>query len=183
MDLAEPGDCVFAVGVEARLRDTVAAFGLTIRDETAADFAASASLYRQTREAELSVTDWAEAQKAAFCRQQFDAQHAHYETHYPRAEFLLLLSGDTPFGRVYYEQTAVELRLMEITIDAQYRGRGIGGAISSVLLAHAMQAGIAMGLHVESFNPAKRLYERQGFTTVETRGIYEYMRVEPPTQR
>jgi ribosomal protein S18 acetylase RimI-like enzyme len=163
----------------ARLHDALAAFGLTIRDETTADFAASASLYRQTREAELSVTDWPEVQKAAFCRQQFDAQHAHYEAHYPRARFLLLLSGAMPIGRVYHEQTTSELRLMEITIDAQYRGRGIGGAISNALLTHAMESGVAMGLHVESFNPAKRLYERQGFRDVETRGIYVYMRVEP----
>lgn len=70
---------------------------------------------------------------------------------------------------------------MEITLDEAQRNQGVGGAISGALLAHAREQGIAIGLHVETFNPAKRLYERQGFKTVEARGIYEYMRVEPPT--
>jgi len=38
---------------------------------------------------------------------------------------------------------------------------------------------VPAGLHVEPFNPARRLYERQGFRTVETRGIYLYMQCPP----
>jgi ribosomal protein S18 acetylase RimI-like enzyme len=159
---------------------------IRVRVETPADLDKSAALYRLTRNAELRMTDWPEAQKQTFCRQQFDAQHAHYQTHYPNAQFLMIERFDesttnvaTAIGRLYFEQTAHELRLMEITLDESERNRGIGGAISAALLAHAMAHGIAMGLHVESFNPARRLYERQGFREVETRGIYLYMRIEP----
>jgi ribosomal protein S18 acetylase RimI-like enzyme len=167
-----------------------------VRVQSQDDLDAAAALYAQTRAVELQQTDWSDEQKQAFCRQQFDAQLAHYVAHYPRARFLMIdaafsdsatLGGSVgaeasehrTIGRLYYEQTASELRLMEITIDAAHRNRGIGGAISGALLAHAMREGIAMGLHVESFNPAKRLYDRQGFREVETRGIYQYMRVEP----
>jgi ribosomal protein S18 acetylase RimI-like enzyme len=92
---------------------------------------------------------------------------------------LIVESSGRAIGRVYFEQTSSELRLMEITIDESLRNRGIGGAISGALLAHAMREDIAMGLHVESFNPAKRLYERQGLRDIDTRGIYVYMRIEP----
>jgi ribosomal protein S18 acetylase RimI-like enzyme len=156
-----------------------AEFELSFRNEAARDLDFSASLYAQTRAAELAQVDWTAAQKQSFCRQQFDAQHAHYEKHYPRAQFLIVESSGRAIGRVYFEQTSSELRLMEITIDESLRNRGIGGAISGALLAHAMREDIAMGLHVESFNPAKRLYERQGLRDIETRGIYVYMRIEP----
>lgn len=157
----------------------VEATALSFRSETRADLDFSASLYAHTRADELRAVAWPEAQKRAFCRQQFDAQHAHYEKHYPRAQFLIIESHSKPIGRVYFEQTARELRLMEITLEPGWRNRGIGGAISTAIVAHARALGIAAGLHVESFNPAKRLYERQGFRDVETRGIYVYMRVEP----
>ncbi len=157
-------------------------FFVRVRAQMHSDLDAVAALYAQTRADELMQTNWSETQKQAFCRQQFDAQRAHYVAHYPRAKFLMIeseLAKGGVIGRVYYEQTARELRLMEITIDAAHRNRGIGGAISGALLAHAADEGIATGLHVESFNPARRLYERQGFREIETRGIYLYMRIEP----
>lgn len=178
MDLARLAAADALPTLQARLANAALPFALTVREEDVADLDRSAALYQQTREAELSATGWTAAQIAAFTRQQFNAQHAHYKTHYPRAQFLLLLSGATPIGRVYCEQTSSELRLMEITLDVGHRNQGIGSAMSSALLAHAMHCGIAMGLHVEPFNPAKRLYDRQGFRDVDTRGIYVYMRRE-----
>jgi ribosomal protein S18 acetylase RimI-like enzyme len=154
---------------------------IRLRAETNADLDFSAGLYAQTREAELRQVAWPHEARLSFCREQFNAQHAHYEKHYPRAQFLIVELADQAIGRVYFEQTASELRLMEITIDAAHRNRGIGSAISAALLVHARAQGIAMGLHVEPFNPARRLYERQGFSIIEERGIYLYMRVEPPT--
>ena len=32
-----------------------------------------------------------------------------------------------------------------------------------------------LSLHVEPFNPAKRMYKRMGFVVGETRGVYEFM--------
>lgn len=148
---------------------------VAVRAETADDVAFSAALYALTREAELAVLDWSAEAKQSFCRQQFDAQHSHYRQHYRRAQFLIIEQDAQPVGRVYFEQTAKELRLMEITLLTAARNRGIGGAIGSVLLRHAHAAGIPMGLHVEPFNPARRLYERHGFREMETRGLYLYM--------
>lgn len=164
----------------ARLHPAVSELlGPSFRTETAADLDFSASLFAQTRLAELNAVPWTDAQRLAFCRQQFDAQHAHYKKHYPRAEFLIVEARNVPIGRVYFEQTESELRLMEITLDESFRQRGLGSAISHAIAFHAESAGLAAGLHVESFSPARRLYLRQGFLDVETRGIYVYMRREP----
>lgn len=48
------------------------------------------AVYSSTRAEELAVTGWSDVQKAAFCRQQFDAQDAHYRMHYPTAEYSII---------------------------------------------------------------------------------------------
>ena len=156
-------------------------FAAAVRPEVDADLNFSASLFALTREAELAHVDWTDQAKAAFCRQQFDMQHAHYRSHYASAQFLLIVCDGAPVGRVYFEETRTELRLMEITLAVAARNRGIGGAIANALLKYAHAHGIPMGLHVEPFNPARRLYERQGFRAVEDHGLYLYMRCGPPT--
>ena len=153
---------------------------VTVRAETVADLDFSASVYALTRADEMASVDWSEAMKQSFCRQQFDAQRTHYVNHYPRAQFLIIQRDDEPVGRVYFEQTAHELRLMEITLVQAARNVGIGGAVGRALKWRAHNAGVPMGLHVEPYNPARRLYERQGFREVETRGLYLYMVSAPP---
>ena len=178
MDLSEPSSGV--VWLNTALAVALPAERITVRGEAdATDIDFSASVYALTREAELATVDWTDEQKRAFCRQQFDAQHAHYRQHYPKAQLLIIERGGQPVGRLYFEQTSKELRLMEITLVESARNQGIGGAISDTLLRRARAVGIPMGLHVEPFNPARRLYERQGFREVELRGLYLYM-VCPP---
>ena len=45
------------------------------------------ALFRSTREPELAALPWDDAQKSAFVRMQFDAQHAQYQEHYAGASF------------------------------------------------------------------------------------------------
>ena len=179
MGLSEPS--LGVVWLNAALAAALPAERVTVRAEAdAADLDFSASVYALTRKAELMTVDWPDEQKQAFCRQQFDAQHAHYRQHYPKAQLLIIERDGQPIGRLYFEQTSKELRLMEITLVEAARNQGIGGAISDTLLQHARASGIPMGLHVEPFNPARRLYERQGFREVELRGLYLYMVCPPP---
>ena len=158
---------------------------LHLREETAADLDFAALLYASTREPELAAVPWSDAEKAAFCRMQFNAQHAHYAAHYPGVQFMILeRDGDGQrerseqcerIGRVYVEQTPAAMLLMEITLLPASRGFGMGGAITSALLQHARANTLPMHLHVEPLNPAKRLYERLGFVDVETSGFYTLM--------
>ncbi len=149
--------------------------GLSLREEQPGDLPFAAELYAQTRAAELVAVPWTEAEKRAFCQQQFEAQHAHYALHYPRAQFLIILCHGALAGRLYFEHTNAELRLMEITLAARWRGRGLGTLLSRVVVELADEAGVPTSLHVESFNPARRLYERLGFREIETRGVYLLM--------
>jgi GNAT superfamily N-acetyltransferase len=69
-------------------------------------------------------------------------------------------SAGAAIGRIYVDTTRVEVRLMEVTLLPEARRRGIGTLLLDALLAYADGLGLPVSLHVEPFNPAKRMYER-----------------------
>lgn len=132
-------------------------------------------LYASTRAEELAQTLWSDAQKAEFLRMQFSAQHRHYLSHFAGAEFLLILRDAEPIGRLYAERRPAEVRLIDIALLPDFRGRGLGSALMKDLMGDARNQGLPVRLHVEKFNPALRLYERLGFRPVEDLGVHLLM--------
>lgn len=64
--------------------------------------------------------------------------------------------------------------LVQIQIVPALQGTGLGGAVIRNLLEEAARAGVAVSLQVLKVNPARRLYERLGFTiTADTGHSYE----------
>jgi ribosomal protein S18 acetylase RimI-like enzyme len=149
--------------------------GWGLRTRTQGDLDFLSRLYAATREEELRAVNWTDAQKAAFLQDQFDKQHRHYLEHYPRAQWLVIEREGVPAGRIYLEQTLREIRLMDIALVDALRSKGVGTALMRALLAHGDESGLPVTLHVEPFNPARRLYRRLGFVDVETRGYYLFM--------
>jgi ribosomal protein S18 acetylase RimI-like enzyme len=148
---------------------------LSLRLASSADLEFLQSVYFSTRWAELEVTGWSDAQKLEFLGMQFRAQDTHYRAHYPSSEFLVVLEGDVRIGRVYLDETASELRVMDIALLLEHRRRGIGAALMRAILESARGSGKSVTLHVEHQNPARAWYERLGFTTLEDRGVYLFM--------
>jgi ribosomal protein S18 acetylase RimI-like enzyme len=144
-----------------------------LRDEQDSDEAFVAALYAGSRAGEMARVPWPQAQKAAFLRMQFALQRTHYRTHYADATFSIVLDGDVPIGRLYVQRGAAEIRLIEITLAPDWRGRGIGAALVRHLLDEAAGHGRRVVLHVERENPARRLYELLGFRPVADVGIYD----------
>lgn len=138
-----------------------------------------ARLYASTREEELAATPWTEEQKAAFLRQQFEAQHAFYTEQFADAEFSVVLLDGEPAGRLYVDRRENEIRLIDIALLPEHRGQGIGGELMRDLLAEGEEKGLPVTIHVERFNPALRLYERLGFRHVEDQGPYYLMEWRP----
>ena len=156
--------------------------GHGLRDRTEADLPFLCRLYAQTRRQELAPVPWTAEQKEDFLGDQFGKQHRHYLQHYPRAQWWVVTCEEAPIGRLYIEQTEAELRIMDVSLLEDRRNQGLGGALMRALLRHTDELGLPATLHVEPFNPALRLYERLGFATVETRGVYLFMR-RPPALR
>ena len=78
--------------------------GLTFRSITDADLPFLAQVYASTRIEELAVTPWTDAQKAAFLDMQFRAQHADYQTNYPKADWLVTMRNGEGIGRLYIDR-------------------------------------------------------------------------------
>ncbi|HEV1287989.1 MAG TPA: GNAT family N-acetyltransferase [Bryobacteraceae bacterium] len=58
---------------------------------------------------------------------------------------------------------------------ANPRGKGIGTLLLQELIEEASRECRVLRIHVEQFNPALRLYQRLGFQTKETNGVYFLM--------
>ena len=133
-------------------------------------------LYASTREQELAALPWDAAQKAAFVRMQFDAQHAQYQEHYAGAAFDIILINGQPAGRLYVARKDEEIRIVDIALLPDYCNRGIGTTLLRGLQSEAAAVGRKpLRIHVERFNPALRLYERLGFRQIADRGVYLFM--------
>lgn len=156
-------------------RLTAAAGGIDLRPATDADRSFLLDVYRSTREDELALTGWSDADKDAFVEMQFAAQDRSYRQAYPDARFLVILRDGRPVGRLYLVRLADEIRVVDIALLHGHRGAGIGSALLASILADADADGLAVRLHVEPWNPARRLYERLGFRTLEQRGVYAFM--------
>lgn len=137
------------------------------------------AIYASTRETELAQVPWAPGQKEAFLRMQFEAQRKYYLSEYPGAEFLMILVEGRPAGRWYVHRREREIRIMDVALLPEFRGRGIGTALLRALLDEGRRHGRAVTIHVESFNPARRLYARLGFRQIASHGVYQLMECRP----
>jgi len=162
--------------------EAAAAFGIAYRPMTDEDLLFVAALFASTRAEEVAATGWPPEMQRAFLDQQHRAQHQHYRNVYPDAEWLIIERAGDAIGRLYLDESDAELLLMDISLLPGQRGGGLGGAILADLLALAAGKGKPVSLHVEKFNPARRLYQRFGFTVMEDQGIYDRMEWRPSAQ-
>ena len=153
---------------------------ISLRPARAEDEAFLYAVYAATRADELALLTWDQAQKDAFLTMQFTAQHRHYHTYYAGAEFQLVLLNGRPVGRLYVARQADDILLIDIVLLPDYRNAGIGTFLLTDLLAEARQASKPVRLHVEPWNPARRLYERLGFNRIAEHGLYWLMEWSPP---
>jgi GNAT superfamily N-acetyltransferase len=148
---------------------------ITLRRVTRSDRPFLETVYAESRAAELSATDWTDDEKIAFCQSQFAAQDSHYRKYYPTCEYFVIALKGEPVGRLYRDRRADEIRVVDIALLAAKRGQGIGGEIMRQILTEAAEAHLMVRIHVETTNPARRLYERLGFRLVEKGDVYDLL--------
>lgn len=152
---------------------------LALRPITPKDTPFLMEVYASTREAEMGrVPFWTDLMKKEFLNSQFKAQHEHYQKNYVGADFWVIEFENKTIGRLYLDWNfqGKGMRIIDISILPEYRNRGFGQAIFKDLMNRAADLGRPLTIHVEAFNPAKNLYTRLGFETInETNGVYHLM--------
>jgi ribosomal protein S18 acetylase RimI-like enzyme len=146
--------------------------GYALRPETDADIPFLMQLYASTRADELAPIPWSAEQKQAFLTSQFQAQRRHYRGHFAQCAFDILEQNGVPAGRLYLDARPARLHIIDISLLPEWRGKGLGTAILEALMAAAQAGGRGVGILVEKFNPALRLYRRLGFTDIADREVY-----------
>ena len=152
---------------------------ITFRPITEGDMEFLARLYASTRWEELQQAPWTDEQRLAFLRQQFDAQHIYYMEHYVDAAFDIVLVENKPAGRLYLHRRKDEIRLVDIALLPEFRGRGLGSRLMHDVLEEGRTSGLPVRIHVEHNNPALRLYHRLGFRKIDDHGVYHLMEWTP----
>lgn len=156
---------------------------LRFRAITANDEESLYQIYSSTRTEELAqLTDWPASQKEAFLRSQFVAQHTYYQNNYEGAHFWVIEFRSQIIGRLYlhthYEGKS--MRIIDIALLPEWRNRGIGKKILQDVMNLAEGMNRCVTIHVESFNPAMKLYKKLGFALVsKTNGVYYLLEWTP----
>ena len=151
---------------------------IELRPQGKKDNAFIETVYYATREAELNLTNWTEQQKSAFALMQCMAQLSEYKTKFPGAAFQVIIFNKKSAGRFYTWENDKEIRLIDITLLPQFRGRGIGTALVRDLIKRSDKFQKKISLHVDPVNPALHFYLRLGFIHIKNNGRHYYMERE-----
>jgi ribosomal protein S18 acetylase RimI-like enzyme len=136
-------------------------------------------IYASTREDELAAVPWEAPAKEAFLRMQSAAQERSYHATFPNASYDLIVSDAGTLGRLYVDRSETVWLVIDLALLPDHRGQGIGTRLLTELLADAGAAGRPVQMHVERFNPARRLYDRLGFHQLADQGVYVLLECEP----
>jgi ribosomal protein S18 acetylase RimI-like enzyme len=145
---------------------------IALRPETPGDEGFLRVLYAWTRADELERTPWSDEQKAAFVAMQFAAQRSYYREVYPDAAYDVVVVDGQDAGRLYVARLPDEIRVVDISLLPDFRGRGIGATLLGEVQAEAAASRRKVVIHVEQQNRAKNLYVRLGFEPMEDLGVY-----------
>ena len=136
-------------------------------------------LYLDSRVEEMRSWGWAPEQMRQFARMQYMSRQMAYSAQYPQADDQVIVFNGAAIGRLLVYTNGEEIRLIDIAILTEQRGKGFGKQVLERLLHEADQASVRVILHVEMSNPAKNWYERAGFQVTGENGGYYLMTRQP----
>ena len=154
---------------------------VALRPVTLEDESFLLDVYASTRLEELDLTQWDQAQRAAFVRMQFNAQRNHYHVNFPEADHQVILFNDERVGRLYIARLDAAIRILDITILPARRNAGIGTSILTEVMNESVETVKPVHIYVESFNPSLRLFGRLGFIKADA-SDYNFLMEWAPKQ-
>jgi|SRR4029077_4085653 GNAT superfamily N-acetyltransferase len=86
----------------------------------------------------------------------------------------VILLADEPVGLLKVSRDGMDWDLIQIQLAPPLQGQGFGAQLIQSVISEARDAGASLKLDVLKANPARRLYERLGFTVItETAHLFE----------
>lgn len=106
-------------------------------------------------------------------------QHNGFWTNLSIDNFKIICVSGQPAGAFYVEENEQRHWLRMIFLRPEFQGHGIGSTLLGLEVERARCAGKFLELRVIKINPAKRLYDRLGFTVVEEDDVTYSMKLVP----
>jgi ribosomal protein S18 acetylase RimI-like enzyme len=103
-------------------------------------------------------------------------QRANFAAQWKPEEVQIISVDGRDAGWLQIAELPTEIRLQKFFILPQYRRSGVGSEVLSKLLAIWRSTGKKVVLRVLKNNPARRLYERFGFSVIAEAGVTFRMR-------
>jgi GNAT superfamily N-acetyltransferase len=110
---------------------------------------------------------------------QFDAQDRSYRASFPDASFDLVLVDGSAMGRLYVDRGGDVIRVIDIALLPEHRGRGIGTGLLERVLAEAHLSGRAVRLNALRGSRVLALYSRLGFSVRDEDQVYIELECQP----
>ncbi|MEO0509777.1 MAG: GNAT family N-acetyltransferase [Verrucomicrobiota bacterium] len=132
-------------------------------------------LFALTVSERLRLWHWDAGEAQKIVDQQFHAHSEHYRQLDEEKSDVIIELDDQSVGRMLWFHNRDEIRLADISLLPECRGRGIGTAAIETLKSFSVQGKRPLRLHVEKFSNAVRLYLRQGFYLLEDRETHLYL--------
>ena len=149
---------------------------VVLRSVTVEDDEFLLAVYAGTRAEELAQVEWAEGQKEAFVRWQFEMQRREYDLRFPDARYEVILVDGQRAGRIWVGSDDEQIRLLDIALLTEFQNRGVGTLLLRRLMDEAAGANKVLRHMVFVLNnDAHRFYERLGFVVIEDLGAYKHM--------
>lgn len=145
---------------------------ITLRPATPRDENFLFALFASTRAAEMATTGWPAAQQEVFLRSQFNARRRHYAQVFAGAEPAIVQRGGEAIGTLMVQRAADEIRVVDLALRAEHRGRGIGRRLLGALQDEARATHRPLRLQVLKADRAAQLYARVGFAPTGENGLY-----------
>ena len=103
-------------------------------------------------------------------------QRTSFAAQWKREEVRIISVDGKDVGWLQVAELPTEIRLQKFYVSPQYQRSGIGSEVLSNLLATWRSTGKKIVLRVLKNNPARRLYERLGFSVIAEAGVTFRMR-------
>ncbi|PZP90589.1 MAG: hypothetical protein DI587_38230 [Variovorax paradoxus] len=96
--------------------------------------------------------------------------------HHPLEEFQVVVVGSTRAGAMHVQEQESLNFIRMIFLLPEFQGSGIGSQLLCGEVARAQELAKQLHLKVIKINPAKRLYDRLGFSIIEEDSVSYHMR-------
>jgi GNAT superfamily N-acetyltransferase len=101
-----------------------------------------------------------------------DEQRAFFDDYFDHRDFEIVQVGGRDAGFLSFETRDAEVYLGHIALLPDFQNQGIGAELVRHVIDHAEDAGLPVRLRVIRSNPARRFYERLGFSCYGETGTH-----------